>query len=200
MAVPHRRLEELIEIGGLSDAQLDSARMADGARALYGLAEWDFVRQVPRPHLRFLASLTPLQRRQVAAEPGLAFDQMTLPQQQSFLKLALGGSTDLAKPTPEELTVISVRASLTPANGFRWNPPFKGPPNPNAIGPPPVFGPTRESTLAAARRIDPSVTDAQILPGPMELHVRYALGNPGAPKGSEYTLQATMSRGDVARP
>jgi hypothetical protein len=42
----------------LSDAQLDSTFMTNGAKGLYGVAEWELLRSRNlRPVLRFLASL-----------------------------------------------------------------------------------------------------------------------------------------------
>ena len=40
------RLDDLIEIAGLTDAQLAGAEMAEGAKECYGLAEWDLARDV----------------------------------------------------------------------------------------------------------------------------------------------------------
>jgi hypothetical protein len=53
-------LEELVEIGQLTDAQLGSADVAAGAMECSGLAEWDMAREsnVLR-NLRFLAGFTP---------------------------------------------------------------------------------------------------------------------------------------------
>src|SRR5207245_5979994 len=49
-------LDELLEIAQLSDAQLDAADMAEGARDCWGLVEWDVAwGRFQRTHLRFRA-------------------------------------------------------------------------------------------------------------------------------------------------
>src|SRR5581483_4826440 len=54
-------VEDLVEIAQLTDAQLDSRTMAEGARLLYGLREWQLAGA--RRHWRYLAGFTPEQRR-----------------------------------------------------------------------------------------------------------------------------------------
>src|SRR5262249_33102473 len=82
-------LDHLVEIAGLPEAQLDGAEMAEGAREIWGLREWDLARnRVLRPHLRDLALFTPEQRQQARTAEGLPFVKMTLPQQQSFIRHA----------------------------------------------------------------------------------------------------------------
>src|SRR5712692_1254596 len=79
-------LDDLIEISQLTDAQLDSSPMAEGARVLYGLEEWDLTRRSEmRPNWRFLASLSPEQRQAAQSTSGLLFTRMSLAQQQEFL-------------------------------------------------------------------------------------------------------------------
>jgi RNA polymerase sigma-70 factor (ECF subfamily) len=81
-------LDDLIEIAQLSNARLGAAEMAEGARESLGLAEWDRARSATaRPHLRFLARLTPAQRREAERAAGLSFSRLSLAQQQY---LALG--------------------------------------------------------------------------------------------------------------
>src|SRR5439155_12830243 len=58
-------LDDLIEIAGLSDAQLNATNMAEGARACFGLEEWDLAgNRNLRRQFRYLASFSPTQRRQ----------------------------------------------------------------------------------------------------------------------------------------
>src|SRR5262249_19664572 len=53
-------LDDLCAIAQLPDAQLDGWDMAEGARACFGLAEWDLATNgYLRPHLRYLAGFTP---------------------------------------------------------------------------------------------------------------------------------------------
>ena len=53
-------LDDLCEIAGLSDAQLDARDMQAGARELWGMAEWELpCNRGLRPHLRWMAGLSP---------------------------------------------------------------------------------------------------------------------------------------------
>jgi hypothetical protein len=160
-------LEDLIEIAQLSDAQLDGAAMAEGARACYGLGEWDLVRNgVVRPQLRFLAELTPAQRQMAMGPTGLAFEAMSLAQQQHFITEALGRRGQPLRSL-DELAGSALRVDYSQPGWFQWQPPgpegFKwvrllepGPQGkraPNA----PVRARTREAALQAALRVDPAV-------------------------------------------
>jgi hypothetical protein len=60
--------------------------MAEGARDLWGLEEWDLAHfRVSRPHLRYLAGLTPPQRQAAQSAAGLPFTQLSLAQQQQLI-------------------------------------------------------------------------------------------------------------------
>jgi hypothetical protein len=57
---PGLTLDDLLEIAQLPEAQLDATDMAEGARECWGLAGRNLSRGwFQRPHLRFLAQLTP---------------------------------------------------------------------------------------------------------------------------------------------
>ena len=102
-------LDDLIEIAGLSDAQLDARDMAEGAKEIWGLAEWGLAgNRALRPHLRWTASFSPAQREKLQRAPGLRFTELTLAQQQQFIPLALGSSTD-AVDSLEELSTAAVQ-------------------------------------------------------------------------------------------
>jgi hypothetical protein len=161
------RLEELVEIAGLTDAQLDGAEMAEGARALYGLLEWGLAREWPfREHVRYLAQFTPEQRREAQTPGGLPFARLSLAQQQRYLSLAL---EDGAPPLQSlaELDGAVLRVDYTHPGGFQWRPP--GPEwlkwvTPIATGSEgrraptaPIRASTRDAVVAAARRTDPAL-------------------------------------------
>jgi hypothetical protein len=75
-------LDDLTEIVQLTDVQLNSNTMAEGARECFDLQEWDLARsQSLRAHLRYLAALTPDQRRTTMAAAGLPFGKLSLAQQ-----------------------------------------------------------------------------------------------------------------------
>jgi hypothetical protein len=85
------RLDDLLEIAQLPDTQLQSQHMAEGARSLFGLVEWDLVRSGNLlHHWRYLAALSPAQRRAALSEEGVSFARLSLPQQQTFVALNLG--------------------------------------------------------------------------------------------------------------
>lgn len=171
-------LDELIEIAGLSDAQLDGSDMAEGARTIWGLEEWDLARNPKlRPHWRFLAMLTPAQRQEAAGPAGLALTRLTLSQQQQFLRLGLGTSTgSLGMP---ELAAACLKTGYTVPGGFQW--PAPGTPDlafPGSLQRPRVREQTRAAALAAARKLDPAVADAAIVPTTLDGMLIYTFGTP----------------------
>jgi hypothetical protein len=190
-------LEDLIEIAQLSDAQLDAGSMAEGAREMHGLAEWDLAaRPALRPHLRFLSWLTAAQRQEVIRPEGLAFTRMTLPQQQQFIALAFGrGSSQLQ--SLEELRGGTLRVDYALPGHFQWQPPAAPAEDriQRMLQPPRVRERTREAALLAARRIDPPAAEAQITPTRRELAVIYSPG-PGSrfnPGGVRATPTSTLN-------
>src|SRR5207302_4100444 len=148
-------LDDLCEIAQLSDAQLDGADMAEGARNCFGLEEWDLARNGKlRPQLRYLAILTPEQRRLAMTAEGLPFTGMSLAQQQRFL------SDGVAQPLEslDELAGAVLRVEYTHPGEFQWLPPEAlrwimpvepGPQGRRALMPP-IRARTREAALEAA--------------------------------------------------
>jgi hypothetical protein len=171
-------LDDLVEIVQLSDAQLNSPNVADGAQNCFGLAEWSLARKsVLRPHLRYLAQLTPAQRQQAQSAEGLPFAQMSLAQQQGFLALALGPHADRLKSGLEDLAGAALRVDYTLPGGFQWaRPEAPGAPRWQTLLPSTVRERTREAALTAAHRIDPQIADAQIVPTELAITVFYTLG------------------------
>jgi hypothetical protein len=166
-------LDDLLEIAGLSDAQLNAEKMAQGARECYGLAEWNLARDESlRPHLRFLSSLTPAQRQAASSRAGLSFRQMTLAQQQQFIPLGVTPDGD-SRLTLEALTDAALRVEHVPPGVFGWNPgegtAHQGPPT----HPSPIRERTREAALAAARYLDPQAEITQIVPTVPALRINY---------------------------
>ena len=181
-------LDDLIEIAQLSDAQLDSKVVAEGIKECFGLAEWDLARSGEfRPHLRYLAQFTRAQRQAALSDTGLAFNQMSLAQQQQFIA-RLGAELQ----SVEQLTNASVRVEYTQPGWFRW----EGPQEP---APSPVRERTREAALSAARRIDPKIDAAQIVPTELAVTVLYTWGGPktgGGSLGTRRTPSYTRVRTD----
>jgi hypothetical protein len=137
--------------------------MAEGAKICFGLAEWDLARNgYPRPHIRYLAGLTPAQRQQAQSADGLAFTRMTLPQQQGFLSLAFGSHVDRLQSVGD-LAGASLQVDYSPPGSFEWEMP-KGPNEHRwmAFRRLPVRERTREAALQAAWQIDRQVDATQI--------------------------------------
>jgi anti-sigma factor RsiW len=173
-------LDEVIEIAQLTDAQLDGAAVAEGARSCYGLIEWNLARDgFFRPQLRYLAQLTPAQRQEAQRATGLAFTRMSLSQQQQFITMAVGKDTDRLRSL-EDLAEASMRVGYTQPGEFQWEVPDAALdlPGRGTIGLSPVREPTRAAALQAARRIDPQAGEAQIVPTELAVTVVYTLGSP----------------------
>jgi hypothetical protein len=173
-------LDGLLEIAQLTDTQLDAAAMAEGARECFGLIEWSLARDgFFRPHLRYLAQLTPAQRQEARSAAGLAFSRMTLQQQQQFIALAIGSETDRIRSL-EDLAAASLRVAYTQPGEFQWAVPEEriGLPGHGIFRISPVRLPTRPAALHAARRIDPGVEESQIVPTELAVTVVYTVGTP----------------------
>jgi hypothetical protein len=164
-------LDDLVEIAGLRDVQLDSKLIAEGAVRCYGIKGWGLARNAElRPHLRFLAALTPEQRRLALGAAGLPFRQMNAAQQQQYLSTGWkdsGGGLE-----PESLAEARFRVDFTLPGAFEWTPGREG----EFPGARRVRAVTRELALAAARQIDAAATAADILPTAAVLQVEYSLG------------------------
>src|SRR5205814_1331167 len=158
--------------------QLESRMMAEGARVLYGLEEWDLTRRSElRPHWHFLTGLSQEQRQMAQRASGLPITRMSLAQQQEFLTLL--PSQPECLPSLEELSEASLQVDYTVPGEFQWTTP--APESAPALGippPPRVRAHTRQAALLAAQQIDPQVTDAQITPTEPGLTLTYRLGGP----------------------
>jgi hypothetical protein len=195
-------LDDLVEIAQLSDAQLDSAPMAEGARLCFGLDEWDLTRNENlRPHLRFLAELTPTQRQQALSAAGAPFAQMTLPQQQAFIALALGPRSDQLQSL-DQFNGATLRVAYSVPGWFELAVPGQGAGGAATAGSvhrtSPIRERTREAALQAARRLDPQTDAAQIIPTQLTLTILHTLRDPATGAPMEITRRAVSPRpGDV---
>jgi RNA polymerase sigma-70 factor (ECF subfamily) len=174
-------LDDLVEIAQLSDAQLDPRSMAEGARACFGLVEWELARHpVLRPLLQDLAHFSPAQRQEAMKPAGLRFDRMSPAQQLRFLSRALDpefyNSQAFAPKSPPTFSLGDMEGAVlwidyTQPGGFEWVPHCPGPwqtwvmarePGPDGRREPrpPVRGRTREATLQAFQRVDPKLLEA----------------------------------------
>jgi hypothetical protein len=198
-------LDDLVEVAELSDAQLDGRDMAEGARDCWGLAEWLLAWRM-RQDLRLLAAFTPAQRQMATSATGIAFTRMSLAQQQQFISVALGSQPGQLQSL-EELAGAALYVEYTQPEGFQWQMAgaggagsARGGPDPGRfdtvsirsgsrspgsspawrgfIGLPIVRERTREAALQAARRIDPQVSESQLVPAELALTVVYIRSSP----------------------
>jgi RNA polymerase sigma-70 factor (ECF subfamily) len=167
-------LDDLIEIAQLSEAQLDSAAMAEGALHCWGLKEWDLASNSGnRRHLRYLAGFTTEQRQAAMSGTGLAFTKMSLAQQQGFLSLATRPNAEPLQSLVEfEAAVLRVDYSLP--GWFQWGDPgmyhswigWVVPVEPGPQGRrvlrPVIRERSREAALQDLRWLNPQVRDAAV--------------------------------------
>jgi hypothetical protein len=162
-------LEDMVEISQLPDAPLNASSMAEGARECWELQEWDLARDwVVLANLRFLAQLTPAQRREVQSTGGLRFAKLTLAQQQAFFNRRVSLQPDIH--SLEELSGAALRVDYTQPDCFEWGPPqnqtlrWAVRSAPGAAGKwlpvPAVQERTRDAALQALRQIDPRIRAA----------------------------------------
>jgi anti-sigma factor RsiW len=186
-------LEDLIEVAQLTDVQLNSDTIAEGVRECFDLVEWGLARSGNlRPHLRYLASLTPAQLQMATCVTGLPFSRLSLPQQQRLIS-HLGSRLH----SLEELSGAIVRVEYNQPGGFRWAIPQASDTGRGFFGLSPVRERTREAALAAAHRIDPKVDAAQIAPTELELAVVYIVVNPQSGKAMELGTRSTAQGGKI---
>jgi hypothetical protein len=181
-------LDDLVEMAQLSDAQLDSRFVAEGIEHCWGLAEWSLARNHEgRPHLRYLAQLTPAQRELALSAPGLPFSRLS-PTQQQGLIAHLGDRLR----SLDELAGATVRVEYTHPGSFRWPAVNMQRPSgaPNLFGLAQVCEPTQAAALTAARRLDAGVSPAQITPTDLSLAVVYTLIDPRSGKARELGVRA----------
>jgi hypothetical protein len=185
-------LDDLIEIAALTDIQLDSPTMTEGARECFDLVEWPLAQnRNVRPHLRYLATLTPVQREAALSIQGLPFARLSLAQQQQLLA-HMGERLEWAHiQSLEQLSGAAVRVEYSQPGAFRWQIPEtarrageRGPPSRldllrgGMFGLSPVRERTREAALEAARRFDSGADTSQIAPTDLALGVVYMLTDP----------------------
>src|SRR5262249_49681988 len=135
-----------------------------------GLAEWDLAcAGLLRPHLRFLASLTPSQRQEATTAAGLLLTRMSLSQQQQFIALGVRGGP---LPSLNDLAGATLRVDYTQPGAYQWGEagvpgfytrwviplgPGRGDPR---VPRPPIVARTREEVLAAVQRVDLRLREA----------------------------------------
>jgi hypothetical protein len=189
--------EDFLEMAALSDQQLDSTIVGQVIDHCWGLKEWGVIGSVPprmgavrpsqlRPFARFAAGLTPDQRRQTQQPEWLAIEALT-PRQQEALARAL---QPFGIP-PQSLAGLHLRYDYIPA-GWYVSEPWGNPPqsreealnsrNPaqqreEALKQPAIAAPTREAALAAARRLQPTGSPADIHPSPGIFAMVFHLAN-----------------------
>ncbi|HLK56090.1 MAG TPA: zf-HC2 domain-containing protein [Chthonomonadaceae bacterium] len=105
-------LEELIEMGQLTDRQLNAQTMAQGAEVLFGLDQWSYAQNM-REDWRYLARLSPAQRKAAQAEKGLPYAKLPVLLQERFLVLLYGADADKIHLDSNDLTEAMLRVEYT---------------------------------------------------------------------------------------
>lgn len=114
--------EELIEIASLNDVQLNSTLIAQGARALYGLNEWELARNGNlRSNWRFLASTPASFRKAILSEKGASLSTLPPVAQQRFIATVIAdrGAEQIRL---EDIPQTTLKVTIDPS-AMNGNPP-----------------------------------------------------------------------------
>ncbi|HLK60515.1 MAG TPA: hypothetical protein VKU00_28395, partial [Chthonomonadaceae bacterium] len=159
--------EALFQIAALSDAQLDSERVAQGIQHCRELDAWSLVTAntggwrdfyvMRRAILRALSTSSPEQRETLQSPTGLAFNALG-PGQQQGLIAALHTMNFL----PSTLLGSHIRLEYVPSGRYVWRPRRALAPHDNGERLPLVTGRTLQEALTNARLVDAAATEANI--------------------------------------
>jgi hypothetical protein len=171
----------LLEMGQLSDQQLDSQVVGGVVTHCWGLPEWDLLQKPggwfsARPWLRLLAALPPAQVRQAADPAGLPVKDLTPEAQRAVLGLMEHFPVvDLA---PSSVAGWRIRFAYAPAGGYIWAPAVAAGRTPLDMDRLPLIsaGTAREA-LAKAHQRDPNVRPEEITQSEGVFYVTLLLAN-----------------------
>jgi hypothetical protein len=169
-------LADFLEMGMMTDQQLDSVPVAEGIEHCWGLREWAWLGgaelegRLQRQHARFLATLTPDQRQRALEPAGLPFGELTAAQQQGCMQLkyesqeAIEREEGKAPPIqPADFANAAISANYIPAGWYVALVP------PASVRERPWSGPmwrvggrTAEGATAAARRLFPNSSPQEV--------------------------------------
>jgi hypothetical protein len=163
-------LDDLLEIAGMTDTQLDSAIVGRMVERCWGLPEWGIVANTGfrigigptevRPYARLLAELPPLFRRPALQPGGVAFEQLPPQQQEDLARILLKRGRK-----PDILPGLRFHYDYIPSGRYVWHPVLRTEDRQRideAYKWPLVYGRTKEETLAAARKVYSAATIDQI--------------------------------------
>jgi hypothetical protein len=190
-------LDDVLELGTLTDQQLDSRLVGHFVSHCWGLEEWGMVGDggawrvaLPsggylRPYVRFLVTLTPAQRQRALLPEGIAFGDLASPQQEALARQPLYGG-----PPRQLLPAVRLHLDYAPVGAYVWFPSVESYEASEAANRdwPMVHGKSPEATLAMARRFQPRADPQQIWRSRGILNLtflapdgtRWKLGAPGA--------------------
>jgi hypothetical protein len=160
--------DALMEMNALTDAQLDSLTMAQGARHCWGIEEWELVyvgnggwrnfSLARRAILRFLANASPAVRQRVIEAKGALIRELPASSQQEIMA-ALKEMGFM----PITLLGSRLRVEYVPAGRYVWHPRGGLITSGDAQSALPLIeGKTPEEALTAARQTDPKATEGHI--------------------------------------
>ncbi len=160
-------LDDLLEMAGLSDQQLDSAVVGRVVEHCWDLPEWStvgngyvktgLIPQQLRQGVRLVASLDPAQRAQGASPDGILIGSLRPAQRQML------ASTHVLPVPYYDPAAVRLRVDYVPAGQYVWHPVI---PEEEASGAEKwrmVGARTPEEALAAAQRVYPAADPGQII-------------------------------------
>jgi hypothetical protein len=155
-------LQDLLEMGMLSDAQLDSLVVAEGVVYGWGIEEYALVTPPGRlrSQVRFVAALAPEQRRKLFSPEALLFGDLNFAQQQEFLRMNPWVHDPNLQLRPELLAQTRLNALYAPAGVYWWAP--RDPNGSLQVRDVMLTDRSAEKLLEAARRIDAAAGPHQI--------------------------------------
>ena len=110
-------LDDLMEIGQLSNTQLDALTTFEGALARYDLQEWNFARADNlRDHWRFLATVPAEMRLDLINGKELQANKLPLALQKKFIPLAVHDPDTDLRPGSKGMENPTLRIEYLPGN------------------------------------------------------------------------------------
>jgi hypothetical protein len=174
-------IESLMEMAALTEEQLDSQDNGEAITHCWGLEEWLTVGPhrryemgygqvfAYRRRLRFLATLTPEQRRRAFEPDGIGPEELTPAQRKAFWDIHEEGERirvlqgeEAGGIDPAFLATAHYVAEYLPAGWYVWTPPESTQEKPWPRSLYRIVRRTAEEALAEARRIYPEATMEQV--------------------------------------
>ena len=107
-------VDEIAEIGHLTDVQLDSPAVAAAAIAFYGIREWELVLNPGlRPHWQFLGALPAAQLALACSPKGLSSSNVPMRMERCLRDLAWNSPAAVDRASNRDIIRVSLRVDYT---------------------------------------------------------------------------------------